>query len=131
MNEQFTPSLLRRLTCTLDATDLTDLGGYSSGNLSAIGGGAPTVADSSGGGGWASGLTDLFSAATSAFTNVYRTVSPPRSGQLVLDPHSGQYIPAGTIVHTTGPLAGVNSNTLLLIGAGLLAMFLVLGNRRR
>lgn len=130
MRENLTPSVLRRLTCNLDASDLSDLGGYSSGNLAAIGGGGhPTVADSSDGGGWASGLTDLFSVATSAFTNVYRTVNPPKTGQMVLDPRSGQYIPAGTVMHTTGPLAGVNTNTLLLVGAALLAVVLI-GKRR-
>lgn len=106
------------------ATSAPDYSGfdYSSGNLAAIG--HSTIADTSGGGGWLSGLQDVFGAAATAFTNVYRTVNQPKpqqvpAGSAIYDPQTGQYKQA---------LAGLSMNptTMLLLVGGAIVVVLAL-----
>lgn len=85
--------------------------------------GTTTIADSGGNGGWTSGLTDLFGAASTAFTNIYRTVAPPKPtmippGGMILDPRSGQYIPAAK--------SGIDTGTILIIGLVVIGAVLII-----
>lgn len=82
-----------------------------------------TAADTSGGGGWLSGLTNVFGSVATAFTNVYRTVNPPTPiqappGGVIYNPQTGTYVPAV-------PSVGISSGTLLLAGLGLLVVVLL------
>lgn len=91
--------------------------------------GTPTIADTSGGGGWLSGLVGVFSTIGTTFTNVYRTVNPPKPttvppGGAVYDPSSGQYRPAVAQPTTISP------NTLLWAGV-LIVLAVVLVPRLR
>jgi hypothetical protein len=72
------------------ATDFSvqELGGY-------VGPTGVTAVSTAGGGGALSGLADIFQAVGSSITNVYRAVNPPSPGQLVYNPQSGTYLPAG------------------------------------
>lgn len=101
-----------------------------------------TVADSSGGGMALSGLSDIFSSVGTVFNSVYKTLNPPTPGQLVLNPQTGQYVPAGIpqtlapgaavynpatgqYVTAPGTVAGISGNTLLLVGAAVLLIVLL------
>jgi hypothetical protein len=99
-----------------------------------------TAQDSSDGGGALSGLADIFSSVGTAITGVYRAVNPPTTGQLVYNPNTGQYVPAGIpqnvqpgqIVYgpqgytqVPGTIAGINPSMLLLLGAGILLVVLL------
>lgn len=117
--ENFIPSAMRRLYCNLDSADVSAFGGYSAGAKT-------TIADTSGSGGWVSGLSGLFEAAGTSFTNIYRTVNPPRPtnvppGSMVLDPRSGQYVPAVQ----PQPL-GLDTSSLLTIGLLVIGVVLVM-----
>lgn len=97
--------------------------------------------DSSDGGGALSGLSDIFSSVGTAISSVYRTVNPPKPGSLVLNPATGQYVPAGvpqtlppgTSVYnpatgtyqTPGTTLGLTPNMLLLIGGAILLVVLL------
>lgn len=101
-----------------------------------------TINDSSDGGGALSGLSDIFSSVGTAISSIYRTVNTPKPGQLVLDPATGRYVPAGIqttvapgqaiynaatgqYVTAPGTIGGVSGNTLLLIGAAVLLVVLL------
>lgn len=86
-----------------------------------------SAADTSGGGGWLSGLQGVFQAAGTAITTVYRTINPPTptqvpSGGVIYNPKTGNYQPAVQ----QPPGTTISTNTLLLIGVGVLAVVLLM-----
>jgi len=105
----------------LTQSDVVALGGYSGPDST----GDTTVADTGGGGGWMSGLGDIFSSVGTAITSVYRTVNPPQpttipQGGVIFNPKTGTYQPA-----VQQPSLGISSNMLLLVGAAIVVVLLL------
>ena len=82
-----------------------------------------TVADSGGNGGALSGLANIFSSIGTAVTNVYRAVNPQ---SLVTTPSGAVINPAtGQVIQGPTTVGGFSSNTVLLIGAAIIAIVLL------
>jgi hypothetical protein len=79
-----------------------------------------TVADTGGGGGWLSGISDLFSTVGTVYTNVSRANNPPPRGSVLYNPQTG-------LPYTQQQLAGTNSietsELLLILGGAALLLF--------
>jgi hypothetical protein len=87
-----------------------------------------TIADTGDGGSSISGLAGIFESVGTSITSILRTTSSPAPGQLVYNPVTGTYQPAGamTPIRSSTPLGlGIQPSTLLLLAAGVLVIVLV------
>lgn len=87
-----------------------------------------TAAGGSGHGSFFSGLADIFNATGTAISRTLGAVSPQRPvtlpgtvGSYVLNPNTGQYVPA-----VQGTMAASSQSMMVLAGLGIIALVLIL-----